>query len=576
MKNQIKVFTVLGIAVLISSSVAFSFTATITDIGGTVKHVKNGTSEWQLASVGTALSTGDKVGSKESSWAEISFSAGHKAKLGPNSFMVINQMDENTSLELFKGDLLSKVKKLSSAQTYEVKTPQSVASVKGTQFIVIINEESQQTQVMVYEGSVMAKELITGMEVEVPAGKYTQIKVNIAPSEPEDLSSLESGDVTLTASEEPEDEAEEAEEEEEEQESEYEVKLGIKEEIRQEIREAVVDIKIDVATAQDIIETTKENDTQTGRTLKDVHGNLVRVEQYICRPSPETIQFINITKRSDYRYNGRMNVSPTGARLDSIEQKVTFNKEIPEKISNWFDYFSDVADVDDPNYFYPELVEVKISNQDDSITMSTEWDEDLEDMADPIVKLNSAKEGAWLVDIDAESGSDAFWDSEDKLEAWMITPEMRIYRDTLSGGTLNAYDAGDESRMVRFGQEFWLINDEGSILDANTFSEGFSGNPFELIKNMAFENSLVCRYDIPTGTKLDLEDVDEDTLTNVDYGDMLAAYNDGTDLFSRNIDIVVTPDLFLNIAETIAKNVDISKIDFDSDDDMDNTGINAQ
>jgi len=284
MKFKLKAVFLSILAVFLAGSAAWPFSASITNMEGTVNYVKQGESEWQAATVGTTLSTGDKVGSKENSWAEITFSAGHQAKLGPNSFMVINQMGEKTSLEMFKGELFSKVRKLSSTESYEVKTAQSVASVKGTEFKVVADGESGQTQILVYEGSVSAKELVTGDEVIVPAGKYTIVLKNQPPSKPEDLNSLDQQGEG------------EGDKEEDEKEEKKDEKKDVKDQLRQEMRDAVGDIRTEVATVRDIIEDTKENDSSTGRTLRDVHGNLVRIEQYLLRPEPDTIQFVNITK----------------------------------------------------------------------------------------------------------------------------------------------------------------------------------------------------------------------------------------------------------------------------------------
>ncbi len=560
---------------------ALAKTAQITAMEGDIQYVKSGSDEWQEASIGSELSNGDKLSSKDGAWAEISFKTGHTAKMGANSYMVINDIGKKTSMELFKGTLRSKVRKLSKKQAYEVKTPQSVCAVRGTEFAINVGES---TQVIVYEGSVLAQEIATGVTVIVPAGKYTIVIKNTPPSEPDDIENLDQTQGGEGAGEGEEETAEEEGEEEEVAEEEgaeeeEDLRETFRDELRQEMREAVQDIRVEIVDARDVVEEQKQADAMTGRTLKDIHGNIVRVEQYILRPKPDTIQLINIAKRSKYNYKGRMGVGAGGARLDSFELKAKFNLAMPEQISDWFDFFTDVADHDDDNYFYPESIEIKTSNQVDSINVTTQWDAVEEEMTDPVVKLKSGKDGEWLVDTksydeedcsleltDAEEGAGVIWGSEDAFDSWMISPRMRIFQDT-PGGTANIYDSGETSKLVRLGQEVWLFDDTGSILDADMFSEGFSGNPFDVIQSIAFENSLVCRYDIPAGSRLDLTDIDEDSLTDADYAGILNAFNGGTNFFSSNIDLVVTPDLLMDVAETIAKNADFSKIDFDSDDD---------
>jgi hypothetical protein len=85
----------------------------------------------------------------------------------------------------------------------------------------------------------------------------------------------------------------------------------------------------------------KESDIEAARTLKDIHGNLVRVEQRILRPKPNSVQFVNIVKRPSYNnnagnfaYNGTDN-----ARLDVFQSRVEFSKNLPRSINDWNGFF---------------------------------------------------------------------------------------------------------------------------------------------------------------------------------------------------------------------------------------------
>ncbi|MFC2062161.1 FecR domain-containing protein, partial [Elusimicrobiota bacterium] len=503
----------------------------------------------------TVLLTGDKIGSKLGSWAEIEFSAGHQAKLGPNSFIIINEMGDKTSLEIFKGDLFSKVRKLSKLEKYEITTPQSVASVKGTEFTVEVGDN---TIVIVHEGSVLAKEMDTGGEVVVHAGKYTLIVKSQAPTEPDDIENLEEVKAQGGQEEDPAEEEEEAEEEMADEMDE------VKEELRAEIKEAVADIKVDVETVQEVVEQQKENDASTGRTLRDIHGNLVRVEQYVLRPKPDIVQFINITKRGNYKYKGVFNVKDTGARLDKIEFRAKFNTEMPEKISDWLAFFDDIDSSGED--FYPEQVKLELESRVDDkvekVIMTGEWDLEEGTMGDMALELKSEKMGTWLVDIEDyektdplyfEAGSEAIWDGmqhEEKVQLWMISPKVRIFKDK-NGNKL--FNAGEPSKYVRMGTESWLIDNEGKVYDFDYFA-GMDGssNPFEILRNIAFETSMVCRYGI-NNSLLDKSELNSEDLTTADYSNILSDWNDGTDFFYNNLDIIATPDFIIPVLEEIAK-----------------------
>lgn len=579
MKNLLKISIIGIIALICMYTPGLAVTASVTALDGDVQFIKSGSSDWQSAEVGFVLSDGDKISSKENSWAEISMENGHQVKIGPESYMTINSLGTKTNLELFKGSLFSKVKTLKGGESYNVKAPETVCSVRGTEFNVNIGQEGQ-TQVLVYEGSVLAKEINTGEAVVVNAGKYTVIIKNQPPSEPDDIAELESSQRSQDPEEgeEEEEDKEEAEAEEEEEEDDDDEMASFKEDLRQEIKEAVNDIKVEVISARDVVEETKETDSATGRTLKDIHGNLVRIEQYLLRPQPDTVQFINITKRSDYKYSGNMNVSGTGARLDSIEFKAKFNREMPEKISQWFSFFQDLDEKNELDNFHPEEIVLKISNQKDSYEMNASWEgTDADgDMGDPVIKLISATNGEWNVVIDDYNdytagdarlnywykdveGEGIMWDSEDTMEMWAISPKVLLYKDLNNNGKWDESEATSaNTKMVRTGIEGWMINNEGKPISFDMFESG-NVNPFEIVKNIAFEASFVVRYGGLLDDNLYIlnQNHDNDTTdweeNSANQSSALLGFKYANNFFSNNIDLVVTPDFAIPILEEIAK-----------------------
>lgn len=99
----------------------------------------------------------------------------------------------------------------------------------------------------------------------------------------------------------------------------------------------------------------KNSDFETGKTLRDVHGNIIRVEQRILRPLPNQIQFINMTKRpyySDYSYSSDLTSNLSGFkytagavenRIDLFALTFEFNKNLPSRVENLPSFFSDPA-----------------------------------------------------------------------------------------------------------------------------------------------------------------------------------------------------------------------------------------
>lgn len=96
----------------------------------------------------------------------------------------------------------------------------------------------------------------------------------------------------------------------------------------------------------------KNSDFEAGKTLRDVHGNIVRLEQRILRPSQNEIQFINLIKRPIYRdysktsfVGNRKGFEYKGGRVDNridfFAATFHFDKPLPSSIYKLPSFFSD-------------------------------------------------------------------------------------------------------------------------------------------------------------------------------------------------------------------------------------------
>ncbi|MCX7905724.1 MAG: hypothetical protein N2446_03375 [Elusimicrobiales bacterium] len=109
-------------------------------------------------------------------------------------------------------------------------------------------------------------------------------------------------------------------------------------------------LKISEKYSSDVLRE-KNADFESGRTLYDVHGNLVRVSQRILRPELNKIQFLSIIKRPNYAdylntdfsssYTGfKYNGNQINNRLDFFAITFSFNKNLPENIMKFPSFFS--------------------------------------------------------------------------------------------------------------------------------------------------------------------------------------------------------------------------------------------
>lgn len=158
--------------------------AIVTTVKKNVEVRKAETEVWLKVKVGDFLHEGDYVKTGKNSEADISFITGVRINLKEDTEIEIKQTraeekGNETKLEVFKGKLFNKVRKLSRM---EIKTPQAIAAVRGTEFGV---EVSDLTRIYVLEGLVDVwnsqgkVELKEGMETTVESGK--------PPKEPEEM-----------------------------------------------------------------------------------------------------------------------------------------------------------------------------------------------------------------------------------------------------------------------------------------------------------------------------------------------------------------------------------------------------
>ena len=129
--------------------------AALKSVSGMVKIVRNDGNRAQ-AVPGNLLYTGESMFTSDNSSAVLLFTDGSQLKVGENTDITISGQREsdgqlNASVKLPLGNLWAKVTRRETR--FEVETPSSVASVKGTEFAVIVNPDSV-SKLFVYNGVV--------------------------------------------------------------------------------------------------------------------------------------------------------------------------------------------------------------------------------------------------------------------------------------------------------------------------------------------------------------------------------------------------------------------------------------
>ena len=165
--------------------------AYFSEVGGKVKVTNTSISKNTQGKIGMLLNPGDMIITGEESYASIVFQDdGSRVKLGENATLTLNTRRKKLTLKkklfLKAGRLWARVAKRRGTE-FQVTTPTSVASVKGTRFIL---EEGKNgtTWLWVLEDKVKFSNGKREVEVnEGEKGKSTKNSITVEPIEEGDI-----------------------------------------------------------------------------------------------------------------------------------------------------------------------------------------------------------------------------------------------------------------------------------------------------------------------------------------------------------------------------------------------------
>ena len=154
---------------------------------------------------GDTLENKDQLKTGGESFASYKFIDGNtNIKVFANSVVNINTTilngNLNKSVSITKGSVLSKV--ISGAGTFQIETPTTVASVKGTGFLTKV-ADNEQTLIIVTEGEVLVEVKDTGNIQSVSKGSTARIEPNgslsVDKTSQEDINDLEKAEIAADA-----------------------------------------------------------------------------------------------------------------------------------------------------------------------------------------------------------------------------------------------------------------------------------------------------------------------------------------------------------------------------------------
>ena len=105
--------------------------------------------------------------------ALLQFDNGAIVKILKKSSVLVVSLGTRYQIDLRTGGIITRIPKLAKGSGYEIHTPDTVVSVKGTEFGV--QYEAGKTKVYVTEGTVNVKHMPTGAEYELTAGSSSEV-----------------------------------------------------------------------------------------------------------------------------------------------------------------------------------------------------------------------------------------------------------------------------------------------------------------------------------------------------------------------------------------------------------------
>lgn len=273
---------------------------------------------WSPVVPGDRLEQGGVLRTGTNSSADIQTDRGHSFRLRSDSIFELTKiLDDQTEGRLEKGRVLSRVKKLREKETFKIQTPAAVCAVRGTEFDTMAGEKG--TMVAVYKGFVGVAAFGSDQEKLLKAGEMTSV-TNGTIEAPRPIPAQDTQAVPDELS-------------------------------RQARHEVGLDMSRNDIIAAAAMEQRMADYTE-GKSLVDVNGHRVRLEEYIVRSRADQFKFVVLNHREE--------------RLDYFYYKGTFNKNLPGDLSVALRDLSGKYGTTIPEYFLTEY-EMAQSNTQDSI-----------------------------------------------------------------------------------------------------------------------------------------------------------------------------------------------------------------
>ncbi|MEW5905830.1 MAG: FecR family protein [Elusimicrobiota bacterium] len=550
--------------------------ASIFSLAGSVEVKADRDSEWVPAGKNMEIREGGAVRTGADGAAVVLMPNKSRIWIRENSGLEIEQRKSMASrLSLLFGRMKVRVPHLMRKERFEVRTPAAVCAVRGTEFTVDTNAEGAM-EIKVLYGEVKLNFTVPPVkgaaEVNIPQGQFLKLEEKGKPArqalltKEQEYRALENWNPGLDPKE-------------------RMAEIIEKENSRSQIKEFAKTTTGAEQQVKAFINTAKESDLEAGRTLNDVHGNLVRVEQRLIRPDPQTLQFFNIVKRPTYKnysYSSAASAQLDGQgnpfgfaynggavtdRLDMFQVNLVFDRALPQRIEEWPSFFNDntikpsymttvaANRTDRADIFFvaegwkyeaardelinnANVVGAGVGNDEDVIITGVLTGDDAIAGLNKISKLEVTNDGTLAGSLNYSGtgltgrvgGTDGrvVWAQREtsgpNLVAGYDKDANDVGSDQMWKFSADPYLVGGSGDKIWLAQESYVIGNSGNIRNTADFTSSGS-DPFSILKENAAQVITYIKRDVGPGSV--------DRVNDYAFGVANA----------RNIDIVFIPDL---------------------------------
>jgi len=269
--------------------------------------------QWTKCYPGQTLDENYVIKTEEKSKVELLLFDGTKIVVSEKTEIVLSKIaPQEKVIQQKTGKARFKVSKLQEGAKFETITPTAIMSVRGTEFSVFVKEDLS-TEVKVFEGIVNVKTL-AGESIDLSVNEKIEILPNLPLPE---IKKFEKQDLEETKSI---------------------IKEEMKDVLAPEVQMDMTKEQVQRAAAEEL----KLAEYQQGKSLIDVWGNRVRIEEYIVRKNLEPNQFKMVV------------LNEREQRFDYFIWLATFNKDLPTDLTLATKWLSWKEGIKEPDYYLKE------------------------------------------------------------------------------------------------------------------------------------------------------------------------------------------------------------------------------